>query len=67
MTYEDFEKFVREQCAYETMYYDSNGRLMLIINMLEAYMMVNKVDHQKHINLHISFGEVLDKMEEKNT
>lgn len=42
MTYEDFEKFVREQCMYETMYYDSEGRLMLIIKMLDAYGIVNK-------------------------
>ena len=40
MKYEDFEKFVREQCQFETMYYDSEGRLMLIIRMLDAYAMM---------------------------
>ena len=42
MKYEDFEKFVRSQCHYETMYYDSEGRLMLITTMLDAYGMLNK-------------------------
>ena len=42
MTYEDFEKFVREQCMYETIYDDSDGRPILVIRLLDAYGMVNK-------------------------
>lgn len=42
MKYEDFEKFVREKCMYDTIYDDSNGRQVLIIQMLDAYGMVNK-------------------------
>ena len=42
MTYEDFEKFVREQCMYETIYDDSDGRRILVIRLLDAYRMVNK-------------------------
>ena len=66
MKYEDFEKFVREQCLYETIYDDSDGRRILVIKLLDAYRMVDKVDHQKHKDLHISFGETLDKLKEKD-
>jgi DNA-directed RNA polymerase alpha subunit len=42
MKYEDFEKFVREKCVYETIYDDSEGERVLIIHMIDAYCMVNK-------------------------
>jgi len=42
MKYEDFEKFVRETCMYDTIYEDSDGRQILIIQMLDAYGMVDK-------------------------
>lgn len=42
MTYEDFETFVREQCMYETIYDDSDGRRILVMRLLDAYGMVNK-------------------------
>ena len=42
MKYEDFEKFVRETCVYETIYDDSDGRQILVIQMLDAYGMVDK-------------------------
>lgn len=66
MTYEDFEKFVREQCLYETIYDDSDGRRILVIRLLDAYSMINRINHQKHKDLHISFGEMLDKQKENN-
>ena len=46
MKYEDFEKFVREKCMYETIYDDSNGRQVLVIQMLDAYGMVNKAPRE---------------------
>jgi hypothetical protein len=46
MKYEDFEKFVREKCMYETIYDDSDGRQILIIKMLDAYGMVNKAQRE---------------------
>ena len=46
MKYEDFEKFVRETCVYETIYDDSDGRQVLIIQMLDAYGMVNKAPRE---------------------
>ena len=46
MKYEDFEKFVREQCQYETIYDDSDGRQILVIKMLDAYGMVNKAQRE---------------------
>lgn len=42
MKYEDFEKFVREKCMYETIYDDSDGYKILIIRLLDAYSMLNK-------------------------
>ena len=46
MKYEDFEKFVREKCMYDTIYDDSDGRQILIIRMLDAYGMVNKAQRE---------------------
>jgi hypothetical protein len=46
MKYEDFEKFIQEKCMYETMYYDSDGRQILVIKMLDAYGMVNKAQRE---------------------
>jgi hypothetical protein len=46
MKYEDFEKFVREKCMYDTIYDDSDGRKVLIIQMLDAYGMVNKAQRE---------------------
>jgi len=42
MKYEDFEKFIKEKCMYDTIYDDSDGRQILIIQMLDAYGMVDK-------------------------
>ena len=42
MTYEEFIDFVPAKCMYETIYEDSEGRLILVIDMLSAYGMVNK-------------------------
>ena len=46
MKYEDFEKFIREKCMYDTIYDDSDGRQILIIQMLDAYGMVNKAQRE---------------------
>ena len=43
MTYEEFIDFVKSKCTYETIYEDSEGRLILVIDLLGAYGMVNKV------------------------
>lgn len=42
MIYEKFIDFVQAKCMYETIYKDSEGRLILVIDMLSAYDMVNK-------------------------
>ena len=46
MKYEDFEKFIKEKCMYDTIYDDSDGRQVLIIQMLDAYGMVNKAQRE---------------------
>ena len=43
MTYEEFLEFVPSKCMYETIYDDSEGRTILVISMLDAYGMVNKL------------------------
>jgi hypothetical protein len=52
---------------YETIYDDSDGRRILVMRLLDAYGMVDQIEHQKHKDLHNSFGEMLDKLKEKNT
>jgi hypothetical protein len=42
MNYQEFIDFVPAKCMYETIYTDSEGRLILVIDMLSAYDMVNK-------------------------
>jgi hypothetical protein len=46
MTYEEFIDFVTAKCMYETIYEDSEGRLILVIDMLIAYGMVNKLQRE---------------------
>ena len=46
MKYEDFEKFIKEKCMYETIYDDSNGRQILVVQMLDAYGMLNKAPRE---------------------
>jgi ribosomal protein L32 len=44
MTYEEFLEFVPSKCMHETIYEDSEGRLILVIEMLDAYSLINKVN-----------------------
>lgn len=46
MKYEDFEKFIKEKCMYDTIYKDSAGRQVLIIQMLDAYGMLSKAQRE---------------------
>jgi len=62
MTYEDFEKFVREQCMYETIYDDSDGRRILVMRLLDAYGMVNKAVAEERE----ACAKVLDEMAAKD-
>ena len=43
MTYEEFLEFVPSKCMYETIYDDSDGHPILVIRLLDAYGMVNKL------------------------
>ena len=42
MTYEEFLKFVRSKCLYETIYDDSDGNTILVIRLADAVSMINK-------------------------
>jgi hypothetical protein len=43
MNYEEFLEFIPAKCMYETIYDDSNGYPILVIRLLDAYAMVNKL------------------------
>ena len=51
MTYEEFIEFVKSKCMYETIYEDSEGRLILVIDLLGAYGMVNKAKRREWVGL----------------
>lgn len=51
MTYEEFLDFVPSKCMYETIYDDSNGYPTLVIRMLDAYSMVNKLQKKEWVGL----------------
>ena len=51
MTYEEFLDFVPSKCMYETIYEDSNGYPTLVIRMLDAYSMVNKLQNKEWVGL----------------
>jgi hypothetical protein len=46
MTYKEFIDFVKSKCTYETLYEDGEGRLILVIDLLSAYVMVNKAKQE---------------------
>jgi hypothetical protein len=48
MTYKEFLEFVPSKCVYETIYDDSEGRTILVICMLDAYGMVNRILKEKN-------------------
>ena len=40
MNYEEFRKYLKEECLKETIYTDSEGRDILVIGVLNAFQMV---------------------------
>lgn len=42
MKYKDFQDWVEKNCMYETFYKDSEGRIILVITELDAWVMCNK-------------------------
>ena len=40
--YGDFRRFIEEEVAYETIYRDTERRDILVINLLDAYYMMDK-------------------------
>jgi hypothetical protein len=53
MKYGEFKDWVEKNCIYETFYKDSEGRLIMVITELDAWVMCNR------------FAEA--KLKEKNT
>jgi len=42
MTYDNFKNYVRDKCNYETIYDDGEGRVILVITLLDAYTMTHR-------------------------
>ena len=42
MKYEEFEDWVKGNCMYETFYKDSEGRPIMVITELDAWVMCNR-------------------------
>ena len=42
MTYNNFVEYVRNKCNYETIYSDGEGRIILVITLLDAYTMTHR-------------------------
>ena len=47
MKYEDFKDWIQQTCMHETLYDDSEGRTILVITELDAWMMCNKFAEAK--------------------
>lgn len=41
MKYDEFFEFVKADCMHEAVYKDSEGRYILVIDMLDAFTMLN--------------------------
>ena len=52
MSYEDFVKVVREKSIYETIYEDTEGRVLLVIGLLDAYALYTQLTKDKANNDH---------------
>jgi hypothetical protein len=42
MTFNNFKNYVRDKCNYETIYDDGEGRVILVITLLDAYTMTHR-------------------------
>jgi len=42
MTFDNFNDYIRDKCNYETIYADAEGRVILVITLLDAYNMTNR-------------------------
>ena len=64
MNHEQFEKYVREQAEYETIYIDKEGRKILVITMLDAFVIYSDLEkHTVRLDEHFPLFHAI---EEKN-
>lgn len=47
MNYEEFRKYLKEECMKETLYKDSEGRDILVIDVLSAFQMVRQAQQKE--------------------
>ena len=40
--YGDFRRFIEEECRHEVIYRDTEGRDILVLDLLDAYYMMDK-------------------------
>lgn len=46
MKYEEFEEYVKHNFAHEAIYRDSDGHPILVIRLLDAYYMMNRLPRE---------------------
>ena len=42
MNYKEFKEYIENMVPYETIYEDGEGRMIMVIKMLDAYAMMNR-------------------------
>jgi hypothetical protein len=50
MTYTEFWAFLEDECLYETVYDDSDGRTIVVIRMLDLWGLANKFKQKEKAN-----------------
>ena len=50
MTYDEFAEHIAQKQMYETLYTDSNGREILVIRLLDAYLLVRELQRMEKNN-----------------
>lgn len=61
MNYGEFQRFLREDCMYETIYKDTEGRPILVITELDAFVMMGKaVKEEREACAKIADGQLLN-------
>ena len=67
MNFTDFVQYVKTRCMYETIYEDSDSNLILVIRMLDAYGMANKMSEKRWPSAAIGKETLQDALKRENT
>jgi len=51
MTFNNFNDYIKDKCNYETIYDDGEGRVILVITLLDAYTMTHRAPKSEWVGL----------------